>query len=61
VRFVRGERQAELVFGFEFVLGLHRVGGDAEDFRARFPERGFEPREVDRLFGATRRVGSGKK
>ena len=39
VRFVRGERDGQRVFGFELVLCRHRIGGDAENVGFGLGER----------------------
>jgi len=39
---VGGERDFELVLGFEFVLRLNRIGRDAENLSAGFGEGGAQ-------------------
>ena len=57
--FVRYQRHLELVLVAKFLLRLLRIGGDAEHFGTGAGEVALEAREVDRLPGATRRIGAG--
>jgi hypothetical protein len=54
--FIGPERDSQLMFGFELVLGRYRVGGNPENRRIGLSEIGAEPRECNRLRGTARRV-----
>ncbi len=56
---IRDERDGELVLVAKFLLGLQRVGGDAEHGSAGGREGFGEASEVDRLAGTARRIGTG--
>jgi hypothetical protein len=56
VCFVRSERNGQPVFGFEFVLCRHRIGGDAENVGFGLGEGALKPGEFDRFLGAAGRI-----